>query len=404
AVEHHLFSSHEAAMFANDLTKCDSSQFTVDVAQEELPGDSFQHWLNVARRLVKLMSQNGEKHFSRKALNTIRADETSLIVKVARRSQDWRKLPKDYHIVADRQYSYENSLKFEEAADLLSSDPGASTLSISSPGAAASSADVRVDLSEDEDSRQESSELLGGEKQTGGFWTFEYYQSFFNVDTMQVLDRIKGSVIPLPGRNFVKHHIRNNPDLYGPFWICVTLVFSVAISGDLYTFLIRMGDPGYHYRPQFNRVSIAAVTVFLYAWLVPLGVWGFLTWRQSVERHISGYTFLETVCVYGYSLFIYIPASILWMIPVYWLEWLLIVVAMVISGSVLVMTFWPAIRDDTKLTAFATMAVIVSLHALLAVGFKLYFFQTPAYTGSSHSGQQTTPAANHTTLTVGKHQ
>ncbi|XP_016343184.1 protein YIPF1-like isoform X1 [Sinocyclocheilus anshuiensis] len=293
--------------------------------------------------------------------------------------------------------------EFEEAADLLSSNPGASTLSISSPGAAAPS-DVKVDLSEDEDDQQESSELLGGEKQTGGFWTFEYYQSFFNVDTMQVLDRIKGSVIPLPGRNFVKHHIRNNPDLYGPFWICVTLVFSVAISGDLYTFLFNMGDPGHHYRPQFNRVSIAAVTVFLYAWLVPLGVWGFLMWRQSVESHISSYTFLETVCVYGYSLFIYIPTSILWTISVYWLEWLLIVIAMVISGSVLVMAFWPAIRDDTKLTAFATMAVIVSLHALLAVGFKLYFFQTPTHTGSSHSGQQTTPAANHTTLTVGKHQ
>lgn len=29
-------------------------------------------------------------------------------------------------------------------------------------------------------------QLLGGEKQTGGFWTFEYYQSFFNVDTLQV--------------------------------------------------------------------------------------------------------------------------------------------------------------------------------------------------------------------------
>jgi len=49
----------------------------------------------------------------------------------------------------------------------------------------------------------------------------------------------------------------------------------------------------------------------------------------------------------------------------------LIVIAMVISGSVLVMTFWPAVRDDTKLTAFATMAVIVSLHALLAVGCKV---------------------------------
>ncbi|XP_073691448.1 protein YIPF2 [Garra rufa] len=294
-----------------------------------------------------------------------------------------------------------NFQEFEEAADLLSSNPGASTLSISNPSAAAtSSGDVRVDLSDDEDNTQESSELLGGEKQTGGFWTFEYYQSFFNVDTVQVLDRIKGSVMPLPGRNFVKHHIRNNPDLYGPFWICVTLVFSVAISGDLYTFLIKMGDPGYHYRPQFNRVSIAAITVFLYAWLVPLGVWGFLTWRQSVDRQISGYTFLETVCVYGYSLFIYIPASILWTIPVYWLEWLLIAIAMVISGSVLVMTFWPAVRDDTKLTAFATMAVIVSLHALLAVGFKLYFFHTPTKTGSSHFGK-TTPAADLTTTKVG---
>ncbi|XP_055049461.2 protein YIPF2 [Misgurnus anguillicaudatus] len=291
--------------------------------------------------------------------------------------------------------------EFEVATDLLLTNPGASTLSISSPGVASSSGDVKLDLSDDEANQQESSELLGGEKPTGGFWTFEYYQSFFNIDTVQVLDRIKGSVIPLPGRNFIKHHIRSNPDLYGPFWICVTLVFSVAIMGNLSTFLSEKGNPEYHYRPQFHRVSIAAVTVFLYAWLVPLGVWGFLTWRQSVERQISGYTFLETVCVYGYSLFIYIPTSILWTIPFNWLQWLLILVALVISGSVLVITFWPAVRDDTKLTAFATMAVIVFLHALLAVGFKMYFFQTATYTGTLHPEQHITPASNQTTHTVG---
>ncbi|XP_051995627.1 protein YIPF2 [Xyrauchen texanus] len=292
--------------------------------------------------------------------------------------------------------------EFEEATDLLSSNPGASTLSASSPSVTASSGDIRLDLSDDEDNQQESSELLGGEKQASGFWTFEYYQSFFNVDTLQVLDRIKGSVMPLPGRNFVKHHIRSNPDLYGPFWICVTLVFSVVISGNLSTFLNKMGDPEFHYRPQFHRVSIAAVAVFLYAWLVPLGVWGFLTWRQSVERQTSGYTFLETVCVYGYSLFIYIPTTILWTIPFDWLQWLLIVIAMVISGSVLVITFWPTVRDDTKLTAFATMAVIVSLHALLAVGCKLYFFQTQTGSSSSHTVLQTTPASNHTGLNTVK--
>lgn len=31
-------------------------------------------------------------------------------------------------------------------------------------------------------------QLLGGQKATASFWTFEYYQSFFNVDTVQVWD------------------------------------------------------------------------------------------------------------------------------------------------------------------------------------------------------------------------
>lgn len=57
-------------------------------------------------------------------------------------------------------------------------------------------------------------------------------------------------------------------------------------------------------------VTIAAVVIFLYAWLVPVALWGFLTWRQGTERQMGGYTFLETVCVYGYSLFIYIPTSV----------------------------------------------------------------------------------------------
>ncbi|XP_032394023.1 protein YIPF2 isoform X2 [Etheostoma spectabile] len=276
--------------------------------------------------------------------------------------------------------------EFEEAAELLSADPGASTLSMSgsSPstpaGATVGGEDVKLDLSEDEEGREESSELLGGQKPSGGFWTFEYYQSFFNVDTVQVLDRVKGSVMPLPGRNFVKHHLRSNPDLYGPFWICVTLVFSVAISGNLSTFLSELGNPSYHYRPQFHRVTIAAVVIFMYAWLVPIGVWGFLTWRQGAERQIGGYSFLETVCVYGYSLSIYIPTSVLWIIPFEWLRWTLILVAMVISGSVLVLTFWPVVREDTKVAAVATVVTIVVLHTLLAVGCKMYFFQTaPTY-------------------------
>ncbi|XP_023696808.1 protein YIPF1-like isoform X2 [Paramormyrops kingsleyae] len=246
---------------------------------------------------------------------------------------------------------------------------------------------VKLDMSEDdeEEGQEEKSELLGGEREFSSFWTFEYYQSFFNVDTLQVLNRVRGSLWPLPGRNIVKRHLRSNPDLYGPFWICVTLVFSMTISGNISTFLSQMGDPKYQYRPQFHRVSVAAVTTFSYAWLVPLGLWGFLTLRQGAERQTGGYSFLETVCVYGYSLFLYIPTTMLWTIPLEWLSWLLILVTMAISGSVLVTTFWPMLREDTKTVAITTLVTVVLLHALFIIGCKLYFFQTAVRTGRPSS-------------------
>lgn len=47
------------------------------------------------------------------------------------------------------------------------------------------------------------------------FWSLGYYQSFFDVDTNQVLRRILWSMIPNPKAIFLNAHIRPNPDLYG---------------------------------------------------------------------------------------------------------------------------------------------------------------------------------------------
>ena len=59
-----------------------------------------------------------------------------------------------------------------------------------------------------------------------------------------------------------------------------------------------------------SLVSIAATIIYAYAWLVPLALWGFLMWRNSKVMNIVSYSFLEIVCVYGYSLFIYIPTAV----------------------------------------------------------------------------------------------
>ncbi|ROL44647.1 Protein YIPF1 [Anabarilius grahami] len=195
-------------------------------------------------------------------------------------------------------------------------------------------------------------------------------------DKTEVKNRIIGSILPWPGKNFVEVYLRSNPDLYGPFWICATLVFAIAISGNISDFLVNSGQPKLKYVPDFRKVTMAATAIYSYAWLVPLALWAFLTWRNRKITSLVSYSFMQIVCVYGYSLSIYIPAVILWIIPSEGLRWFSIVVALCLSGSVLVMTFWPAIRDDKPKVIIAIITTIVILHVLLAVGCKVCFFST----------------------------
>lgn len=63
------------------------------------------------------------------------------------------------------------------------------------------------------------------ERTTHSIFSIEYYQRFFNVDAAIVWDRILSAIVPRRASiNYLKHEIGLNPDLYGPFWIIVTLV------------------------------------------------------------------------------------------------------------------------------------------------------------------------------------
>lgn len=96
-----------------------------------------------------------------------------------------------------------------------------------------------------------------------------------------MVERIKRSMFPHGSDNYLISHIRPNPDLYGPFWICVTLIFSIAISGNLADYLHTANSGKYHWRYEFHIVSYAATCIFLYAWLLPLTLWGAMKWTTS---------------------------------------------------------------------------------------------------------------------------
>jgi len=231
---------------------------------------------------------------------------------------------------------------------------------------------------------------------TSNFLKFEFYQQFFDVDTGAVKDRVLYSMVPLPGKSFLQHHIRPKPDLYGPFWVCVTLVFSIAISGNMATYLQKSFEADedhpvkWHY--DFHKVSVSAMVVFSYASLLPAGLYGFLWWAgQSSSATIS---FLELVCLYGYSLTIYIPVSLLWLIQISWWQWLCVMLGAGLSGVVLFTPIWPAVRHQAARSSAIIMIIIVSLHLLLAVGFMLYFFHVPGKTDLHNTTVTVAPASN----------
>lgn len=270
--------------------------------------------------------------------------------------------------------------EFEEAETLLESDRDAVTISIDDDVVKPQNQKAAGDFGgDDEDplNADDKEALLSGQTKNAPFWTFEYYQKFFDIETHNVRERIIGSVLPWPGKNFIHVYLRKNPDLYGPFWICTTLVFAIAISGNLSNFLWNLGRPDYKYTPEFRKVTIAATAIFSYAWLVPLGLWGLLMWRNNKVMSLVTYSFIEIICVYGYSLSVYIPAVVLWILPYEWLKWCSISVALCLSGSVLMITFLPAVRDDHPRVMIAILLGIELLNVLLAVGCKMYFFSMP---------------------------
>ena len=160
---------------------------------------------------------------------------------------------------------------------------------------------------------------------------------------------------------------------------------------------------------------MAATVVFSYASLLPAGLFGFLWWVGGGQASSATISFLELVCLYGYSLTIYIPVSLLWLIQVMlmlllivlsvviqrspwlqisWWQWLCVLLGAGLSGVVLFTPIWPAVRHQAARSAAIVMVVIVTLHLLLAVGFMLYFFHVPAAAAAGpHNSTEVAPPA-----------
>jgi len=96
------------------------------------------------------------------------------------------------------------------------------------------------------------------------------------------------------------------------------------------------------------------------------------------SKIMSGFSAVELLTAYGYSLSIFIPISFFWIIPVEFIRWLLVIFASVVSGAVVGLPIYNGLKAVTnKQKAYAVLALAIVANLSLSVGFKMYFFEAP---------------------------
>lgn len=184
-------------------------------------------------------------------------------------------------------------------------------------------------------------------------------------------------------------------------------IFSIAISGNIFSYLSE-ANINHKWRYNFHLVSFAATTVIFYITFIPLALWGAFKWtarpintelvsdevinltvidkknsplradfKSNSEFQEGVYTpsLLTLICIYGYSLGIYIPVSVLWLIQISVIQWLLVFSAALTTGAVLIIILSPALQNSSK-SVFLISGVLIA-HLLLATSFVRHFFHIP---------------------------
>ncbi|KAJ7291813.1 hypothetical protein C8J57DRAFT_1113670, partial [Mycena rebaudengoi] len=205
-------------------------------------------------------------------------------------------------------------------------------------------------------------------KAAGGFWTIEYYQPYFDVDTKTVLRRCYSTLLPT-STDYLTTHL-NPADLYGPFWTLTTLIFTLFLSSSLGASITSyLSAPGTKYGYDFGLLSIAVSLVYSYGLVLPV-----LLWLALRYLGVGEWSVVEALAIWGYGMFVWIPVSILCIIPRAIVRFVFVGIGFGLSGYFLVRNIYPILSSAEAKATRLIIILIAVLHAGLAITFQVLFF------------------------------
>ncbi|EAU83889.1 Yip1 domain family protein [Coprinopsis cinerea okayama7 len=202
----------------------------------------------------------------------------------------------------------------------------------------------------------------------GGFWTVEYYQPYFDIDTKTVLQRCYMTMNPLQARTFIPTFL-TPADLYGPFWTLTTLILALFLSSSLAASISAYLSSDDKYDYDFKLLSIAVSLVYAYGLALPV-----LLWLALRYLGVGEWSVVEAISVWGYGQFVWIPVSILCVIPVPIVRWALVGIAFGLSGYFLAANIYPILASAEAKATRLLILLLAAIHLGIAITFKVLFF------------------------------
>eukprot|EP00457_Paulinella_chromatophora_P010519 gb/GEZN01010625.1/.p1 GENE.gb/GEZN01010625.1/~~gb/GEZN01010625.1/.p1 ORF type:complete len:290 (-),score=36.01 gb/GEZN01010625.1/:334-1203(-) len=196
---------------------------------------------------------------------------------------------------------------------------------------------------------------IGSGGANSSFFSIDYYRQFYDVTTMLVLVRLGRGFVP-NGKPFFREG--EKADLYGPFWICTTLIFLMAAGGNFADYL--HAEPGHAWKYNFRMVNWAAWVFYSAITVIPVAVW------FALNRHMPK-LLVDIIALYGYSFIVYIPACILCTFPSVVLRVLVMLVATAVSTVFLVSNL---AKPEERKTVIPILLAVSLCH--LGIGFVSY--------------------------------
>ncbi|CAD7695336.1 unnamed protein product [Ostreobium quekettii] len=230
-------------------------------------------------------------------------------------------------------------------------------------------------------------------QQTGrwGWVSLKGFQKHFDVDTEDVLSRMKNTLAGGFCRGSFIETTQDKADLYGPFWIATTLVFITAVSSNFQSYINEIedadekekddkGDDKGHNKwvSDYNKIPYAACLYYGYVFFLGLVLWATLKCFSSRMK------LTQIWCIYGYSLTVFLPVSIVLILPsnhvvLKMLTVVLVVAAVLLSSIFLIRNFREDISTAAPGKSLVIMTIMVAFNVILGLVL-LFYFQDVATT------------------------